>query len=64
MKIDCDSCSLKNISCDDCVMTVLLQILPINESRQTSPAITDGDAQIFSVLAEAGMVPTLKYRAR
>jgi len=45
-------------------MTVLLQILPINESRQSTPAITDGDAQIFSVLAEAGMVPTLKYRAR
>jgi len=64
MKIDCDSCSLKAISCDDCVMTVLLQIVPTSASERKAPELTTSDAEIFSVLADAGMVPTLKYRAR
>jgi hypothetical protein len=45
-------------------MTVLLQILPATNSTSTQPALTESDAQIFSVLADAGMVPGLKYRAR
>jgi len=45
-------------------MTVLLQIVPTNTAHTNPPAITTSDAEIFSVLADAGMVPTLKYRAR
>jgi hypothetical protein len=45
-------------------MTVLLQIVPTSASERKVPEITTSDAEIFSVLADAGMVPTLKYRAR
>lgn len=45
-------------------MTVLLQIVPNAGAAARPPLLTESDTEIFSVLADAGMVPTLKYRTR
>jgi len=51
MLIDCNGCVMRNIACDDCVVTVLLG--PINgtlsEHRPT-----------FDLLAQAGLTPPLR----
>jgi len=51
MLIDCNGCVMRDIACDDCVVTVLLG--PINgalsEHRET-----------FDLLAQAGLTPPLR----
>ena len=55
MKIDCDTCVMREIACTDCVMSVLLNIT-VKESE-----ISDNQVQAISVLAENGLVPPLRY---
>jgi len=31
MIIDCDSCEMRNVACDDCVVTFLLAAPPVGE---------------------------------
>ena len=53
MRIDCDTCAVRDLQCGDCVMTVLLG----------SPGVYDvdpGEAQALDVLAEQGLVPRLR----
>lgn len=55
MKIDCDTCVMKDRACSECVMTVLLQIsVPQSE-------ISENQVQAISVLAENGLVPPLRF---
>ena len=53
MRIDCDTCAVRDLQCGDCVMTVLLG----------APGVYDvdpGEVQALDVLAEQGLVPRLR----
>jgi hypothetical protein len=52
IKIDCNSCVMKDISCHDCVVTFLLD----------QPQILDKqEIKAFQVLANSGLVPPLRH---
>lgn len=52
MIIDCDSCEVRGLACDDCVVTVLLgpTRLEVDESEQAA----------LEALAGSGLVPPLR----
>jgi hypothetical protein len=53
MLIDCEMCAMKNTSaCDDCVVSVLLQIGPVELSEEEVTALDN--------LADTGLVPKLR----
>jgi hypothetical protein len=55
MIIDCDSCEMRDIACDDCVVTALLATPPHGE-------LADDEAGALQVLAEGGLVPPLRMQ--
>lgn len=55
MLIDCDRCRVRDLACDDCVVTALLGGPP---SR--SVEIGDGEHRALGALADIGMVPPLR----
>jgi hypothetical protein len=50
--IDCDSCEVRNVACDDCVVSALLGGPP--------GEIDDGEAAALDALAGSGLVPPLR----
>lgn len=54
MLIDCDTCTVRELACGDCVVTVLLGAPP------SGVELDDTDRRALSVLADAGMVPQLR----
>ncbi|WP_300676343.1 hypothetical protein [Nocardioides sp.] len=52
-RIDCDSCVMRALSCDDCVVTVLLGPPP-------ELAFDDDERRALDVLAAGGLVPPLR----
>ena len=53
MRIDCETCAVRDVQCGDCVMTVLLG----------APGVYDvdpGEAYALDVLADQGLVPRLR----
>ena len=54
MIIDCDRCEMRDIACDDCVVTALLGAVPGELSDQTTTALR--------ALADGGLVPPLRLR--
>jgi len=57
MIIDCDSCEMRDIACDDCVVTALLAIPPRGE-------LADDETGALQVLADSGLVPPLRMQSR
>jgi hypothetical protein len=55
MIIDCDSCTMRDIACNDCVVSVL-----IGGPRQES-LLGDEESRVIDLLASRGMVPPLRY---
>ncbi|HVW81056.1 MAG TPA: hypothetical protein VHB69_08980 [Mycobacteriales bacterium] len=55
MIIDCDSCQMRNVACDDCVVTVLLAAPPVGE-------LAPDEAGALAALAEGGLIPPLRMR--
>jgi len=49
--IDCDSCEVRGLACDDCVVSVLLG---------GRPELDEGEQAAIDVLAESGLVPPLR----
>lgn len=76
MLIDCDTCEVRDIACNDCVVTVLLGPTRLDAGGATfaprlpladlamAPAgmveIGDEERTALSVLAESGLVPPLR----
>lgn len=55
MIIDCDRCEMRDVACDDCVVTALLGISPAEDvDAQTTSALR--------VLADGGLVPPLRMQ--
>ena len=52
MVIDCGSCSVRGLACDDCVVSVLLGPPP--------ELIDDSEQVALAVLADSGLVPPLR----
>lgn len=52
MIIDCDSCEVRGLACDDCVVTALLGGPP--------GEIDDAEAAALDALAGSGLVPPLR----
>jgi len=57
MIIDCDCCEMRNIACDDCVVTALLATPPRGE-------LADDEAVALQALADGGLVPPLRMQRR
>jgi hypothetical protein len=53
MLIDCDRCEMRDIACDDCVITAVLGGPPSDE-------IGTDTAVALRVLADGGLVPPLR----
>jgi hypothetical protein len=54
MLIDCDKCEVRNVGCDDCVVSVML-----SEPLETVE-LGDGERRALEVLAQGGMLPPLR----
>jgi hypothetical protein len=52
--IDCDGCAMRDLACDDCVVTVLLGSPP------GAVEVDEGERRALDVLAESGLVPRLQ----
>jgi hypothetical protein len=50
--IDCDTCEVRGLACDDCVVTVLL--------GPTRLEVDDGTQAALDALAGSGLVPPLR----
>jgi hypothetical protein len=59
MIINCDSCIMRNIACNDCVVSVLLNIKPLPGKNAE---FSDQDEVAINHLATAGLVPPLRYQ--
>jgi hypothetical protein len=55
MIIDCDRCEMRDIACDDCVVTALLGA-PAGEGWNEETTVA------LRVLADGGLVPPLRLR--
>jgi hypothetical protein len=55
MIIDCDSCEMRNVACDDCVVPFLRASPPVGE-------LVEEEAGALAALAEGGLVPPLRMR--
>ncbi len=54
MLIDCDGCVMRDLACDDCVVSVLLGGPP------GAIDVDEGEQRALSVLADSGLVPRLR----
>jgi len=54
--IDCDSCVVRDLECDDCVVTALLGSPPSE--------LDDSESTALAVLAGSGLVPPLRLVTR
>ena len=58
MIIDCDTCTMRDLACSDCVVSVLLTI-----SERPSNEISNAEVSAISALSQKGLVPPLRYHA-
>jgi hypothetical protein len=56
MIIDCERCEMRDIACDDCVVTVLLAIPRVGGELHTE------ETDAIKALSEGGLVPPLRMR--
>ncbi len=54
MIIDCDRCAVRELACDDCVVTMLLG------TGAESHGFDDTERRALAVLAAGGLVPPLR----
>ncbi|MGI9092683.1 MAG: hypothetical protein ACR2FF_04410 [Mycobacteriales bacterium] len=66
MLIECDRCAMRDIACDDCVVSVLLAT-PAVRAADGSPAVPaaapdfdDAEQVALVALADGGLVPPLR----
>ena len=68
MVIDCDSCEVAGLACQDCVVSVLLGLpetrIPAEAGTGSVVELDDEHARAVQVLADSGLVPPLRlYRS-
>lgn len=64
MIIDCGSCAVAGLACEDCVVSVLLGVPEVPAAAfpelPALPDLPDEHAAAVAVLAESGLVPPLR----
>jgi len=55
MLIDCDSCTMRDIACSDCVVSVLIG------DPKPAPRLDADEVLVIDLLASRGMVPPLRF---
>ncbi|HLT84136.1 MAG TPA: hypothetical protein VKZ83_07880 [Phototrophicaceae bacterium] len=60
MIIDCGTCTMRNIACDDCVVSFLTD--PARGPAPTQRDLGDDERTALAVLADGGLVPPLRLR--
>ena len=55
MIIDCDQCEMRDVACDDCVVTALM-------GPSTGEELGGDTVDALRVLADGGLVPPLRMR--
>jgi hypothetical protein len=60
--IDCDTCTVRGVGCDDCVVTALLDLDTqyAHEDLELDP----DEARALDVLASGGLLPPLRLTPR
>jgi hypothetical protein len=58
MIIDCETCTMRDLACSDCVVSVLLTI-----SDRPNSEISTAEVSAISALSEKGLVPPLRFQA-
>ena len=58
MIIDCDTCTMRDLACSDCVVSVLLTI-----SERPTAEISRDEVNAITALSEKGLVPPLRFHA-
>ena len=61
MIIDCDRCEVRNIACDDCVVSVLLAAPPAVDRGGIEWSESESGA--LRALAQSGLVPPVRMRS-
>ena len=66
MIIDCGSCALAGLACDDCVVSVLLGVPEMSDTSRACAVsqLDDEHAAALGVLAASGLVPPLRLVRR
>ncbi len=68
MLVDCGSCAVRGQACDDCVISALVQPCPnpVDPNPVDPDPVDLDDAALAAIqaLADAGLVPQLRYVAR
>lgn len=54
MLIDCETCRVRDISCSDCVVSLLLT------TPHSCPDLTESETTAFAALAGGGLLPPLR----
>ena len=60
MLIDCETCTVRDLECDDCVVTHLLSTPPVIAGLPLGVRLEDDEANALAVLADHGLVPPLR----
>ena len=58
MIIDCDTCTMRDLACSDCVVSVLLTI-----AERPPSEFSTAEVSAISALSDKGLVPPLRFRA-
>ena len=62
MIITCDSCAVRDIGCNDCVLTFLLST-PKKDQRSDTCEIPDTTAEAIDLLSSRGIVRPLRFNS-
>ncbi|ASY25788.1 hypothetical protein A1sIIB106_04065 [Candidatus Planktophila lacus] len=62
MIITCDSCAVRDIGCNDCVLTFLLST-PKKDQRTEICEIPDTTAEAIDLLSSRGIVRPLRFNS-
>ncbi len=60
MLIDCETCVVRDVSCADCVVTVLLASAPVETHVEPRLELDRAEQAAIAVLAGSGLVPPLR----
>ena len=60
MLIDCETCTVRDVECEDCVVTFLLATPPVVAGLPLGVRLSDDEAGALQVLADHGLVPPLR----
>ena len=60
MKIDCDSCAVKDIACGDCVVNLFLSLPSADVDVAERDDLTLSETRALDVMARSGLIPHLQ----